>query len=127
LAIAVRAHVDVIHAQDGFAQPRSTPRHSSTVASRSVRRLRARGDQVAGPGRRPVGVHHDDGPVPGGDIPLQRRQPGLYEQDLLGKLRIRGESTNANEALFIGIGAADDVAAYLDGVKYGDDEHRPLG
>jgi hypothetical protein len=44
----------------------------------------------------------------------------LYEQDLLGKLRIRGESTDPDKALFIGIGATDDVVAFLDGVGYGE-------
>jgi hypothetical protein len=47
----------------------------------------------------------------------------LYARDLLGQVRISGVSSTANP-LFIGIGPADDVAAYLDGV--GHDEVRDI-
>ncbi len=39
-------------------------------------------------------------------------------EDLLGRVRIRMESTNAGSPLFIGIGRADDVARYLNGVGH---------
>jgi hypothetical protein len=48
----------------------------------------------------------------------------LYARDLLGSVRISGESSTAESSLFIGIGPADDVAAYLDGV--GHDEVRDI-
>ena len=47
----------------------------------------------------------------------------LYARDLLGDVRISGLGTSGNP-LFIGIGPADDVAAYLDGV--GHDEVRDI-
>jgi hypothetical protein len=37
----------------------------------------------------------------------------LYAQDLLGSIRISGENTASGDSLFIGIGPADEVAAYL--------------
>ncbi|MFG1621575.1 hypothetical protein [Kribbella sp. NPDC049227] len=40
----------------------------------------------------------------------------LYADDLLGDVRIRIESSNAETPLFIGIGPAGEVAKYLDGV-----------
>jgi hypothetical protein len=48
----------------------------------------------------------------------------LYARDLLGSVRITGENTSPETPLFIGIGSADDVGAYLDGV--GHDEVRDL-
>jgi len=39
-------------------------------------------------------------------------------EDLLGRVRIRMESTNAGSPLFIGIARADDVAKYLNGVGH---------
>ena len=47
----------------------------------------------------------------------------LYARDLLGDVRISGMSSSGSP-LFIGIGPADDVAAYLDGV--GHDEVRDI-
>lgn len=46
----------------------------------------------------------------------------LYARDLLGSVRITGENTSPETPLFIGIGPADDVSAYFDGV--GHDEVR---
>jgi hypothetical protein len=37
----------------------------------------------------------------------------LYARDLLGSIRISGENTASGDSLFIGIGPADEVAAYL--------------
>jgi hypothetical protein len=42
----------------------------------------------------------------------------VYAGDLLGDIRITIESRNADTPLFIGIGPAADVAAYLDGVGH---------
>lgn len=42
----------------------------------------------------------------------------LYSNDLLGDVRITTESRNAETPLFIGIGPADDVARYLNGVGH---------
>ncbi|WP_406050301.1 hypothetical protein [Kribbella sp. NBC_00889] len=42
----------------------------------------------------------------------------LYANDLLGDVRIRIESTNAETPLFVGIGPAGEVARYLDGVGH---------
>lgn len=42
----------------------------------------------------------------------------LYANDLLGDVRIGIESRNAETPLFIGIGPADEVAKYLDGVGH---------
>jgi hypothetical protein len=42
----------------------------------------------------------------------------LYAEDLLGDVRIRGESSKAGTPLFIGIGPADAVAKYLEGVGH---------
>ena len=47
----------------------------------------------------------------------------LYARDLLGDVRISGVSSTGSP-LFIGIGPADDVAGYLDGVGY--DEVRDI-
>jgi hypothetical protein len=44
----------------------------------------------------------------------------LYARDLLGTIRLTGESSVSGTPLFIGIGPADDVAAYLDGVAHDD-------
>jgi hypothetical protein len=48
----------------------------------------------------------------------------LYARDLLGDVRISGTNTRPDTPLFIGIGPADEVAAYLDGV--GHDEIRDI-
>lgn len=42
----------------------------------------------------------------------------IYADDLLGDVRINIESRNAETPLFIGIGPADDVARYLEGVGH---------
>src|SRR5919106_2149914 len=42
----------------------------------------------------------------------------LYARDLVGTIRVTGESSASRTPLFIGIGPADDVAAYLDGVGH---------
>jgi hypothetical protein len=44
----------------------------------------------------------------------------LYGRDWLGNVRIRGESTNPNRPLFIGIARKDDVDRYLLGVAHSD-------
>jgi hypothetical protein len=49
----------------------------------------------------------------------------LYDDDLLGDLRIELESVDADASLFVGIGPADDVAAYLDEVAH--DELSDIG
>jgi hypothetical protein len=42
----------------------------------------------------------------------------IFADDPLGEIRIRLESRNAETPLFIGVGPADDVAKYLDGVGH---------
>ena len=44
----------------------------------------------------------------------------LYGRDWLGNVRIRGQSANPNQPLFIGIARKDDVDHYLAGVAHSD-------
>ena len=70
---------------------------------------------TAGPGRLSTDTYaisaeslqvHADGP------------DAVYEQALLGNVRIQARPANAGSSLFVGIGPADQVAAYLDRVNH---------
>jgi hypothetical protein len=73
---------------------------------------------TAGPGRfstdtQAIAVHSVHVQVSGPDT-----LTGLYDQDSLGDLRIQLRSDDPDASLFVGVGPADDVAAYLDPVTH---------